>query len=140
MPRPHRVRLRIRRELRPGLVDSRLFVDGQRIPDQRHRDHVGGTGFSAAGSLGTGGVPGLLIDDSGDVTALDLSVTGSMSVAGLNVTAAGVTIAYQAGGSLTSGVFEIVSGSVTVGSCRQPVNFKGHSAADTPGFVLPATR
>ena len=138
MPRPHRVFLRAfgasfgPDSLTVGYssTDSEFQISGTATMSA-------GTGFSATGSLGTGGAPGLLIDDSGDVTSLDLSVTSSMSVAGLSVTAAGVTIAYQAGGSPTSGIFEIVSGSVTVGSSGSPVTFGGtFGSGGTPGLVL----
>ena len=100
--------------------------------------------FSAAGTLGTASVPGVIVDSSGDVTELNLTVTSAMTIAGLAVTAAGVELDYQV--SSTDNSYEIVSGSVTVGTTSDPVYFQGTfgqsattTSAAVAGLVLTGT-
>jgi len=95
------------------------------------------------GTFGSGNSPGLVLT-GGDLTALDVTVSSSLNVAGLAMTAAGVELVYDSTGSTVStGIFEIVQGTVTVGTPSSTVYFSGNfgeaasgSTPAVPGLVM----
>ena len=81
-------------------------------------------------------IPGLVMTGSA-LTSLDITVSSSMTIAGLGVTASGVQFLYSAG------VFEIATGTVTVGTSGSAFYFQGTfgttataTAAAVPGLRM----
>jgi len=95
------------------------------------------TAVTFEGNFGSGTNPGVLLQ-GGSLVSLDITVSSSMTVAGLGLTANGVEFEYQSETTSSSGIFEIATGTVTVGTSSDPVSFSGtFGGTDSGGNTLP---
>ena len=92
--------------------------------------------FTFSGTFGCGTLPGVVLNN-GSLTNLYATLNGSVVASGLTMTASNDVLQFNAANGNTPAQFQILSGSITVGSNTTDVNFSGSfGTANTPGVVL----
>lgn len=90
--------------------------------------------LTASGSLGTASAPGLIINSTGSVTALSVTLSADVSTYGLNIDADGLSFAYQIA---STNEYEIQSGTITASDSAGDFSFAGSfGAGGQPGLVV----
>ena len=97
------------------------------------------TPVSFDGTFGSGSTPGLVLV-GGQLSALDISVTGTINAGGLAISANGLQFDYTSAGSTASaGTFQVVTGTVSVST--SDISFTGvfgssDGTTTTPGLSM----
>ena len=90
--------------------------------------------FSVSGGLGTPSSPGLLISNSGSVTALSVTMSSNISTYGLNINANALTLNYV---PAASNQYQILSGSISAATNAGDFSFSGQfGSGNQPGVVI----
>ncbi|MFM7594319.1 MAG: hypothetical protein ACKO85_21210, partial [Isosphaeraceae bacterium] len=90
--------------------------------------------FTVSGSLGTPSSPGLLINSSGSVTALSVSMSSNITTYGLNVNANGLMLNYV---PAAANGYQIQSGSISAVTSAGDFSFSGQfGSGSQPGVII----
>ena len=90
--------------------------------------------FSVSGSMGTAASPGLLINSSGKVTQLNITLSSNISTYGLNINANNLTLNYNPS---EGDQYSITSGSISAQTSAGDFTFSGTFGCGTlPGVVI----